>query len=123
MNLFTRRGLLLGIAAGAAGARPCRASKMRVGFTSYQWGMDWDVPTTIANCTAAKAFGVELRTQQKYATGVEVSLSDAQRREVKRRVSASPVKLVGLACSERYDWTEPAKLKQAIESTRAHLKL
>jgi len=100
-----------------------RVSKMRFGFTSYQWGKDWDVPTTIANCTKAKAFGVELRTQEKYAAGVEVSLSDEQRREVKKRFADSPVALVGLACSERYDWVEPARLKEAIETTRAHLKL
>jgi hypothetical protein len=96
---------------------------MRFGFTSYQWGKDWDVPTTIANCAKAKAFGVELRTQLGYAAGVEAPLADAQRRDVKMRFADSPVKLVGLACSERYDWLEPAKLKEAIESTRAHLKL
>ena len=128
----TRRAFLSGgiqagaglMALGPAAARPLkRASKMRFGFTSYQWGTEWDVPTTIANCTKAKAFGVELRTQEKYAAGVEVSLSDAQRREVKKRFADSPVKMVGLACSEKYDWIDPAKLQQAIESTRAHLKL
>lgn len=132
MNSSTRRGFILGgIQAGAglmavgsaAAAPPPRVSKMRFGFTSYQWGTDWDVPTTIANCAKAKAFGVELRTQEKYAAGVEVSLSDTQRREVGKRFADSPVKMVGLACSEKYDWIEPAKLKEAIESTRAHLKL
>jgi len=129
MDLLTRRRFLsraaqagAGLAALGAAAAP-RVSKMRFGFTSYQWGADWDVPTTIANCTKAQAFGVELRTQEKYASGVEVSLSDAQRREVKKRFADSPVKLVGLACSEKYDWLEPAKLNEAIETTRAHLKL
>lgn len=129
MELFTRRRFIsrsaqagAGLAAlGAVAAQ--RVSKMRFGFTSYQWGMDWDVPTTIANCTKAKAFGVELRTQEKYASGVEVSLSDAQRREVRKRFADSPVQLVGLACSEKYDWLDAAKLNEAIETTRAHLKL
>jgi hypothetical protein len=124
METLTRRGLLAsGVTAAAALGAPRRTSKMRFGMTSYQWGMDWDVPTTIANCAKAKAFGVELRTQEKYAAGVEVSLTESQRREVRKRFSGSPVTLVGLACSERYDWLEPARLNQAIESTKAHLKL
>jgi hypothetical protein len=130
MDILTRRQLLsCGIQAAAGltalrlGAAAQRVSKMRFGFTSYQWGSDWDVPTTIANCTKAKAFGVELRTQEKYAAGVELSLSESQRREVKQRFADSPVALVGLACSERYDWLESAKLNEAIESTKGYVKL
>ncbi len=131
MKRMTRRGFVSrclqaggGLAAlGSAAVGASRVSKMRFGFTSYQWGKGWDVPTTIANCTKAKAFGVELRTQENYAAGVEITLSEAQRREVRKRFEDSPVKLVGLACSVRYDWIDPAKLKEAIESTRAHLKL
>ena len=32
---------------------------MQFGFCTYLWGKDWDIPTIIANCTKAKAFGVE----------------------------------------------------------------
>ncbi|MGA2271489.1 MAG: TIM barrel protein [Bryobacteraceae bacterium] len=130
MDILTRRRLLSGgiqavaaLTALRSRAAAQRISKMRFGFTSYQWGSDWDVPTTIANCTKAKAFGVELRTQEKYAAGVEVSLSASERREVKKRFADSPVALVGLACSERYDWLEPAKLNEAIESTKGFVKL
>src|SRR5947209_10708731 len=66
---ITRRRFL-GSAALAAGAGRASAagrdSKLRFGFTTYQWGTDWDIPTLIANCTKAKAFGVELRTTAKY---------------------------------------------------------
>jgi len=47
---------------------------MRFGFTTYQWGKDWDVPTLIENCSKAGVFGVELRTSQSYAHGVELDL-------------------------------------------------
>jgi len=128
---ITRRGLFSrGMQAGAglislrsAAAAGKRVSKMRLGFTSYQWGTDWDVPTTIANCTKAKTFGVELRTSAKYAHGVEVTLAESQRREVKKRFADSPVALVGLASSERFDWPDPEKLNAAIESAKAHVKL
>ena len=100
-----------------------RIAKTRFGLTTYQWGKDWDIPTLIANCCKAQVFGVELRTSQSYAHGVELELSAQQRGEVKKRFEDSPLTLVGLATSERYDSPEAAKLKAAIENTKAYIKL
>jgi hypothetical protein len=129
MDTLTRRRVLCrGAQAGVGLAflRPgmaARISKMRFGFTSYEWGMHWNIPTMIANCTKAKAFACELRTSAKYAHGVELTLSAAQRKEVKKRFADSPVALIGLASSERFDWLEQEKLKAAIEAAKAHVKL
>jgi hypothetical protein len=122
---LTRRSFLTrtGVAAFALGASPQRVSKMKFGLTTYQWGFDWDIPTLIANCTRAQAFAVELRVSLKYAHGVELDTSEAKRREVKKRFSASPVRLLGLATSERFDATDPGKLNAAIESAKAYAKL
>ncbi len=95
----------------------------RFGLTTYQWGKDWDIPTLIDNCSRAQAFGVELRTSLSYAHGVELELNAAQRSEVKKRFEDSPVTLVGLATSERYDSPDAEKLKAAIENTKAYIKL
>ena len=100
-----------------------RAGQTRFGFTTYQWGKDWDVPTLITNCTRAGVFGVELRTSQSYAHGVELELNAAQRREVRKSFKDSPVTLVGIATSERYDSPEKAELDSAIENTKAFVKL
>jgi len=100
-----------------------RAGQTRFGFTTYQWGKDWDIPTLIANCTKAGVFGVELRTSQSYAHDVELVLNAQQRDEVQKRFKDSPVELVGIATSERYDWPEQAKLEAAIENTKAYVKL
>jgi len=100
-----------------------RSTRTRFGFTTYQWGKDWDIPTLIDNCSRAQAFGVELRTSQSYAHGVELELSAQQRGEVKKRFEDSPVILVGLATSERYDWPEAVKLEAAIENTKSYIKL
>ena len=100
-----------------------RAARTRFGFTTYQWGKDWDVPTLIANCSKAGVFGVELRTSQSYAHGVELELDARQRREVKKRFEDSPVCLVGIASSERYDSPEEAELDSAIENTKAYIQL
>lgn len=100
-----------------------RAARTRFGFTTYQWGKDWDVPALIANCSKAGVFGVELRTSQSYAHGVELELDARQRREVKKQFKDSPVCLVGIASGERYDSPEEAKLNAAIENTKAYVKL
>jgi len=100
-----------------------RSTRTRFGLTTYQWGKDWDIPTLIANCCKAQVFGVELRTSQSYAHGVELELSAQQRSEVKKRFEDSPVTLVGLATSERYDSPQIAELKAAIENTKSYIKL
>jgi len=99
------------------------AAMTRFGFTTYQWGTDWDTPTLIANCRTAGVFGVELRTSQSYAHGVELDISPAKREEVKKRFGDSPITLVGLATSERFDSPDAADLKTAIENTKAYIKL
>src|SRR5271165_5349392 len=100
-----------------------RVSKLKFGLTSYQWGAEWDIPTFIANCTKAKAFGVELRTSAKYKHGVEPDIGTERRREVKRIFGDSPVKLVGINSAERFDAPDPAVLRKAIEAVKAHVIL
>lgn len=99
------------------------SARTRFGFTTYQWGEDWDIPTLIANCCKAQVLGVELRTSLSYAHGVELDLNAQQRREVKKRFEDSPITLAGLATSERYDSPQAEKLKAAIESTKGYIKL
>ncbi len=107
----------------AADSPAPKTGKPRFGFTTYQWGRDWDIPTLIANCQKAKVYGVELRTSSKYAHGVELDLGAAQRAEVKKRFADSPVKLVGIACGEKFDSPKPDEVKKAIEAAKDFLKL
>ena len=104
-------------------AADATAPKLRLGLATYQWGMDWDIATIIANLEKAGVHGVELRTQSKYKHGVELESTPAQRAEVKKRFAGSPVAVVAIACSERMDWPEPAKLKAAIEAAKQYLQL
>ena len=99
------------------------ADKTRFGFTTYQWGKDWDIPTLIANCTEAQTYGVELRTSQSYAHGVELELDIHQRSEVKKSFADSPITIVGIATSERFDSPDAAELKTAIENAKAYVLL
>ncbi|OHB85881.1 MAG: hypothetical protein A2Z38_06590 [Planctomycetes bacterium RBG_19FT_COMBO_48_8] len=131
---FLSRGLCVTTGAAAAAAlTSCNslktaetekpAARTRFGFTTYQWGNDWDVPALIANCSKAGVFGVELRTSQSYAHGVELDMDARQRLEVRKRFEDSPVCLVGIASGERYDSPDKAELDSAIENTKSFVKL
>jgi len=95
----------------------------RFGFTTYTWGKDWDIDTLIANCTNAKAYGVELRTSMSYKHGVELELTPSQRTEIKKRFAGSPIDIVSIACGERFDSPNADKLAKSIEQTKAFIKL
>jgi hypothetical protein len=112
-----------GFAHALAGEKQAPGAKMRFGLTSYEWGRDWDLPTMIANCQKAGAFGVELRTSLKYAHGVELEISAQRRSEVRKQFADSPVRLVGIACSERFDSPNPQEVEAAIEKSKGYLKL
>lgn len=131
---FLQRGLYIAAGAAATTALPScdtlqinglskSAGTTRFGFTTYQWGKDWDIPTLISNCTKARAYGVELRTSQNYAHGVELELDIRQRADVRKRFDDSPVTVVGIATSERFDSPDPSKLKTAIENSKAYILL
>jgi hypothetical protein len=115
----------------AAAAPAASRAKLRFGLATYEWGQDWDIPTILANLTKAGVHTVELKTLIKYANGkearyphgVELELSAAGRKEVKKRFKDSPVTLVSLASSEHFPWPEPEKDKAAVEATKGYVKL
>ena len=133
MSLMSRRDFLgaaavgVGVAAGTLGrtrlavAQEKKGADIRFGLVTYQWGKDWDLPTLIANCSKAGVLGVELRTTHKH--GVEPSLTEAQRGDVRKRFADSDVKCVGIGSNERFDSPDAATLQKAIEATKAFIIL
>jgi sugar phosphate isomerase/epimerase len=113
---------------GAGAAEPkrpaasfARASLMKLGTVTYNLAKDWDVETIIKNCSETGFQGVELRTTHKH--GVEVTLTKAQREEVKKRFSDSPVELHSLGSAFDYHTPDQAKLRKDIEATREYIVL
>ena len=98
-----------------------RAPRMKLGTVTYNLAQDWDVPTIIKNCEAAGFQGVELRTSHKH--GVEVSLSKAERAEVRKQFAGSKVELMGLGSAFDYHTPDQAKLKKDIEATKEYIVL
>jgi len=124
---FLRSSVVFGagiVAAGRLGqivAAHKPGSKMRFGLVTYLWGQDWDLPTVIANCEKTGTLGVELRTE--HAHGVEATLTEAQRREVKKRFADSPVTLVGLGTNFAFHYPESDRVEKEIEGAKQYIKL
>lgn len=91
------------------------------GLVTYMWGADWDLPTLLKNCAKTGALGVELRTTHKH--GVEPSLNEQQRADVRKQFADSRVTLVGIGSNERFDSPDPAMLKKAIEASKEFIRL
>ncbi|HRP33867.1 MAG TPA: TIM barrel protein [Agriterribacter sp.] len=128
MSTLSRREFLrstavtgVGLAAGSWSSFTPAGPRMRLGLVTYQWGRDWDLPTLIANCEKTGLWGVELRTQ--HAHKVEINLSAAERREVKKRFADSPVTCIGYGSNFEYHSTDPAEVKKNIDDTKAYIQL
>lgn len=94
---------------------------MKLGIVTYMWGAEWDLATLIKNCTLTGFDGAELRTTHKH--GVEVSLSKAERAEVRKRFEDSPVKFVGPGTACEYHAADHGVVQQQIELTKKFVEL
>jgi sugar phosphate isomerase/epimerase len=98
-----------------------KGANMSFGLVTYMWGAEWDLPTLLKNCQATRVLGVELRTTHKH--GVEPTLTDAQRAEVRKRFADSGVTCVGIGSNERYDHPDPKQLAKAMDASREFIRL
>lgn len=94
---------------------------LKIGLMTYTLGKDWDIETIIKNCTEAGWKSVELRTTHKH--GVEVTLSAAQRVEVKKRFKDSALETISLASAFQYHSPDQAEVRKNIEGTKEYIKL
>jgi len=119
LSVFTAAALFPG--STLLSCRNLPGSKMKLGLVTYLWAKDWDIPTIIGNCTEANIPGVELRVE--HAHGVTLDLSRQQREEVRKQFAGSAVEIIGMGTNEQYDWPDPERLKQSIDTTKAWLQL
>jgi sugar phosphate isomerase/epimerase len=106
----------LGTVATRQQPSPAGSNGLKLGTVTYLIAKDWDVPTIIANLTEVGMEAVELRTTHKH--GVEISLSPAERVEVRRRFEASPIRIGGLGTTCEYHSPDPGVVRKNIEETK-----
>ena len=94
---------------------------LKLGIMSYNLAKDWDIDTIIKNCTETGFVHAELRTTHKH--GIEVTLTQEERAEVKKRFKDSPLEAISLASAFQYWYPDQAELKKNIEGTKEFLQL
>lgn len=94
---------------------------MQLGIVTYNIAKDWDLPTILKRLDKLGYEGVELRTS--HAHKVEVDLTPAQRREVRKRFADSRVVLAGLGSAFEYQAADPAVVRKNIEGTKEYVRL
>jgi sugar phosphate isomerase/epimerase len=93
---------------------------LKLGLMTYLVGHKWDIDTIIKNCKETQYEHVQLRTT--HAHGVEVSLTAAQRADVKKKFKDAGL-AISLASAFQYHYTDPAELRKNIEGTKEYLQL
>ena len=96
-------------------------ANFQLGTITYNIAKDWDLDTILKRLEVLKYPGVELRTGHKH--GVEVGLSAAQRREVRKKFEDSPVDLAGLGSAFEYHSSDPAEVRKNIDGTKEYVRL
>lgn len=97
-----------------------KSAPLKIGLMTYNLAKNWDIETIIKNCTEAKYEHVELRTT--HAHGVEVTLSKAERQEVRKRFEDAGLKL-SLASAFRYHYPDQKLVRENIEGTKEYTLL
>jgi sugar phosphate isomerase/epimerase len=125
-RLFVKKSFIgiAGLTIGGIGMSSLSCSgkpSMQFGLVTYQWGKDWDLPTLVSNCEKTGLTAVELRTE--HAHGVETSLSQAERKEVKKRFADSQVTCVGYGSNFEYHSPDKSKLQWNIDQSKEYVKL
>lgn len=100
----------------SSGPRP-----FKLGLVTYNLAKDWDIETIIQNCTATGFEAVELRTTHKH--GVEISISNARRADVKRRFRDSPIRLLSLGTTCEFHSPDPNVVEENIAETHRWCQL
>ncbi len=114
-------GTISGLKEGVLSQAVASPRPMKIGIVTYNIAKDWDVPTIIRNCTETKYDGVELRTG--HAHGVELSLSSAQRAEVRKRFADSPVKIAQMGSTYEFHSVNPEEVRKNIEGCKQYIQL
>lgn len=89
---------------------------LKLGVMSYTLAEHWDIDTIIKNLTETGYQSVELRTTHGH--GIEVTLSAAERAEVKKKFADSALEEISYASAFQYHFADQNEVHKNIEGTK-----
>jgi len=94
---------------------------IHLGLVTYNVARDWDFDTLLKNCKESGMEALEFRTT--HAHGVEPSISEARRAEVKRRCEEAGLLQISLGSVCEFQSPDPVVVKQQISTCREFVRL
>ncbi len=126
---LSRRGFLA--SSGAAAAAPLfpappaapaqEPPKFKLGTITYNIGASWDLATLLQVCKSAGYGHVELRTT--HAHKVEPDLTADQRKDVRKQIEDSGIKVWSFGTVCEFQSADPAVVKKNIDDCEAFCRL
>jgi len=122
-GLAAAAALTGGSLAGTAVAEPVKkgAPRFGLGLVTYNVAKDWDLPTLLKVCKASGIAAVELRTTHKH--GVELTLSAADRKDVKKQFEDAGVVCWGAGSTCEFHAADEATVRKNIETCKEFVDL
>ena len=94
---------------------------MKLGMVTYELGKSWDFRTLISRCESTRFEAAELRTT--HAHGVEVTLTSAERKGVRRRFQESRLGQLSLGSICEYHTLDRRELSRQVDMTKRYVEL
>ena len=119
--MIDRRSFLAASGALALPLRASQASGFALGTVSYNIGAKMDLPTLLRACKASGFEAVELRTT--HAHKVEPGLTADERKDVRKRIEDSGIRLWGFGSVCEFHAPDPAVVKKHVADCVAFCEL
>jgi sugar phosphate isomerase/epimerase len=94
---------------------PSPSGTMKLGMVTYNMGKDMSCEELIALCKKTGMSGVELRTT--HAHGVEITLTAAERAQVRTLFEDSGIEICGIGTACEYHSSDPAEVEAQIRES------
>jgi len=108
-------------AAGASETKSAPPRKFRLGMVTYNIAAHWDIETILKICRSVGITPVELRTTHRH--GVEPSLNQEQRKEVRTRFGDAGIEIWGCGTTCEFQSPDQAVIRKNIETCKQFIQL
>jgi len=96
---------------------------MKLGLLTFNMAKEWDLDTILEKCQTLGLGGVEFRTDQEHAHGVEITTTDDERATIRSKFDKANLEIIGLSTGCKFDSPDPDELSENITRTKQHLDL
>lgn len=96
---------------------------MKLSLLTYNIARDWDLDKLIEISKKLGFAGIEFRVESGHKHGVELDRDKKARKEIKEKIQANYLEVVGIGTSSRFEYSDPNRRKENIEKAKQYIEL